>query len=171
MDLKKIKIKVDCGKKKIKYMSIFDILLDIGFHKDEITNNFIKNKKIILRKQLIINNFIVRYTYHRGYLCGYVDKYSKKIPKKFNKDKYKKLFIKKNKITLETLSSKKSSKIYIPKGDYTAPFGFDCGHADDISLLEHNNKNNWSEQTFKSRQFVINELDKITKSLIKYLSK
>ena len=64
---------------------------------------------------------------------------------------------------------------YIPHGGLTAANGFDCAHYTDIMLYNLNGpgfpyegegmfSNN---STFKTRKFVINELDKFTKAILK----
>ena len=64
---------------------------------------------------------------------------------------------------------------YIPHGGLTHPYGFDCAHLGDIVLYNFNGtgfpyepKSMFSEEeTFKTRKFVINELDRLTKAILK----
>ena len=79
---------------------------------------------------------------------------------------------------------------YSPHGGFTAGWGFDCLHHTDISLNPMMNMSSFdpeilklpfsikgqkgmfkdSNASFKTKKFVINELNKLTKSIIKYQS-
>ena len=69
---------------------------------------------------------------------------------------------------------------YEPHGGFTDPYGFDCAHHDDIIL--HNVVNNGKgfpyqptdfsykgdSSSFKTRKYVIKELEKLTDAIIRY---
>lgn len=70
---------------------------------------------------------------------------------------------------------------YEPHGSFTAIWGFDCCHCNDINFVgcikgypsKPNNifMINRNTSSFKTRKYVLNELDKITKSIDRYINK
>lgn len=167
-NIKKLIVKVDDGN-KITEKSVYNILLDIGFHKKELKTKLKDNNNLKLDVHSVLNGFNIHYTFYNGFFRGYVLGYSKKIPKNFDKKRYNKIFGKKS----VGLNQEVPNNLYIPHGYYTHPVGFDTGHLYDLILhskffeIKTNNKDN----IFRSKSFVINELDKITKSLKKYFVK
>ena len=169
-NIKKLIVKVDDGK-KISKKSVYQIFIDIGFDKREISKKLKGNDNLKLDIYSVLNGFNIHYTYYHGFFRGYVLGYSKKIPKKFNKKKYNKIFSKKKTNGLN--NRELPDGIYNPHGTYTHPHGFDTGHY--LDLVLHSDmfkiKNNNKDNIFRSKSFVVNELYKITKSLKKYFLK
>ena len=81
--------------------------------------------------------------------------------------------------TIRSISTEKLD--YKPWGGFTVDWGFDCYHYNDMSFFgcfygypsKPDNLLDDTDSTisFKTRKFVLNELDKITKSIKRYLSK
>lgn len=101
--------------------------------------------------ELTINGLLCKINFFGTHYCGYV------IDKSVQKYNYE--------------------KIYKAHGGYTAgQFGFDCAHSGDIVLYNYDGNNGFPYEprfyinhnsSFKTRKFVINELEKITESLNK----
>ena len=167
-NIKKLIVKVDDGK-KISKKSVYNILLDIGFDKREIKTKLKDNNNLKLDVYSVLNGFNINYTFYGGFFRGYVLGYSKKIPKNFDKKKYNKIFGKKS----TGLNHEFPNDLYIPHGTNNNHCSFDTGYYLDLILhsdffeIKTDNKDN----IFRSKSFVINELDKITKSLKKYFVK
>lgn len=105
-------------------------------------------------KEIIINGIKCWINFFGTHYCGYV--------------RDKKCFS----IDFENLD-------YEAHGGYTDAYGFDCAHVGDIMLVNYNAKGfpyepniryYWHKDisSFKTRKFVIKELEKITNAIIKY---
>lgn len=92
-----------------------------------------------------------------GIYCGYVRLGKSNLPEEILE-----------KINEE--SEQLDSKIYIPHGDYTAFWGFDCSHAGDLAIGQviHCNKDP-TEGVFRTRKYVKRECKKIIDSVIDFI--
>lgn len=120
-------------------------------YEEAIKNDLFHNTR---GKEIIINGIKCWINFFGTHYCGYV--------------RDKKCFS----IDFENLD-------YEAHGGYTDAYGFDCAHAGDIILINYNalgfpyEPNQgfiWYEDisSFKTRKFVIKELEKITNAIIKY---
>jgi len=180
IDVKQIIIKnVDDGNNEYrKYVSMYDLLMEIGITAEEIPKceNDIIHVEFKRNQKMIINGFQVEILLvNFGHLCGYVKKYVGDTDL-INMDKYKLLTCSNGELSLEEVED-----IYYPHGGYTHYNGFDCHHYNDIALLDiiinekmgisHFLEEQHDDPSFKSFKFVLNELNKIVDSLIELLKK
>lgn len=179
IDTTKIIIKnVDDGNMNYRQdVSVYDLLLEMGIEPSEIP----KYEDDILgfkhRQHLSIKGFEVEIFFHtmgkNGHLCGYVRKYTGDTDW-MDKQKYSSIIGEQGELCLDEIKG-----LYHPYGGFTHYCGFDCAHFDDTGLFDEVmceklgpfmpiDRNSGS---FKSSEFVKNELNKIIDSLIEHLQK
>lgn len=132
---------------------------------DQTENVICNDDKKYIKTKIKVNGLDCSISFNGSHYCGYVID-----------DLVKNMNISENDIDYEA------------HGGYTAWWGFDCGHFTDICFMSNmswskkeiqfpyeppkgfGNENNKKKPTFKTRKFVIKELEKITDAILKYKS-
>ena len=153
------------GKRPEKIMCQDDINVE-SYEKDyeEVLNDLKKNSEFIVEecgyyseKKLKINGFQCRIVFCRDHYNGYVDVTPEQETKLDGYDD--------------------DEETYKPHGGFTASWGFDTAHAGDVYLYPNDIlyvpaiKYKENEPTFKTRNYIFHELERLTKSMMKYMEK
>ena len=117
-------------------------------------------------EEIIINDFPCKIKFINGYYCGYV------LIDKINKSEY---CDKKINILINSHGCDLSSLIgFAAHGGYSSYFGFDCSHPGDLSIINRTDdiyigSFKSDEKSFKTRSYVIDQLEKMTMGIKIYL--
>jgi hypothetical protein len=158
------KVKYKNSKSGVEYETSVQQLLEIIFENNTHNiNNYLHNSynsNIILQKYNFLNSgFMCQVLLKDGYYSGNILINESRLHP--NEIKY-----------LSNMSNKDLLDIYIPHDGLTVPFGFDCIKPMDIWLSRHGVIESYNKDvvcSFKTKDYVIDELKKYSDSLRSYL--